>query len=42
VIILLDDRIFSTKWGKEFFKSFPADINVKQLKTKEILEFLEK
>lgn len=42
VIILLDDRIFSTKWGKEFFKSFPADINVKQLKTKEILEFFEK
>jgi ATP-dependent DNA helicase DinG len=41
IILLLDDRIFSTKWGKEFFKSFPSDINVKILKQKEILDFLK-
>jgi len=29
VIVLLDDRIYNTKWWKEFYKSFPKEINIK-------------
>lgn len=28
IVFLLDDRIFSTAWWKEFFKAFPKDIDV--------------
>lgn len=42
VVILLDDRIYSTKWGKALIASFPDDIKIKYGNSKEFLAILEK
>jgi Rad3-related DNA helicase len=42
VVILLDDRIYSTKWWKEFYKSFPSEINCKQWSSEALLSILKK
>jgi Rad3-related DNA helicase len=41
IIILLDDRIFNTKWWKEFYKAFPDEINIKHWTSKWFLSILE-
>ncbi len=42
VVILLDNRIFSTKWWEMFIKAFPDDINIKKWTTNQFLDILEK
>jgi len=42
VVILLDDRIISTKWWEKFFNAFPSDINIKINWSEVFLEILGK
>ena len=42
IVILLDNRVYSTKWGEMFLKAFPDDINIKKGKTNQFLDILEK
>lgn len=41
IIILLDDRIYNTKWWKEFYKAFPSDINIKHWTTNSFFNILK-
>lgn len=40
VVILLDDRIFSSSWGERFYAAFPADINIKISNSQKLFEVL--
>ncbi|MCP4524001.1 MAG: DEAD/DEAH box helicase [Candidatus Gracilibacteria bacterium] len=42
IVILLDDRIYSTQWGNNFFDAFPGDINKKYVSSEQFLHILEK
>ena len=42
VVILLDNRIFSTNWWELFLKAFPDDINIKKWTTDQFINILEK
>lgn len=42
VIVLLDDRIISTKWWEAFYEAFPEDVNVKRWTKKQFLDILER
>ena len=42
IIILLDDRIINTSWWKEFYNSFPKDINIKIWESDNLLKALQK
>jgi Rad3-related DNA helicase len=42
VVVLLDNRVFSTNWGNIFLKAFPDDINIKKWTTNQFLDILEK
>ena len=42
VVILLDNRIFTTFWWEMFFKSFPDSINIKKWTTEQFLNILNK
>ena len=42
IVILLDDRIFNTKWWNMFLKAFPDEINVKKWSSKQFLDILQK
>jgi hypothetical protein len=41
-VILLDNRIFSTKWGEKMFLAFPENINKKISSSDSFLEVLAK
>jgi Rad3-related DNA helicase len=41
MVILLDDRVTSTKWGKTFFSAFPKDINIKHGTSESLLKILK-
>ena len=40
VVVFLDDRIYSTQWWKEFYKSFPEEINIKLWSSDNFLDIL--
>lgn len=42
IVVLLDDRIYSTKWWELFYSAFPEEINIKRVSSKSFLEILEK
>lgn len=42
VVVLLDNRIFSTSWWELFLKAFPDDINIKKGTSEQFLNILEK
>jgi len=42
IVILLDDRIYSTDWWKAFYRAFPLDINTKVGSSKIFLDLLNK
>ena len=42
VVMLLDNRVFSTSWWEAFLKAFPDDINIKKWTTSQFLDILEK
>ena len=42
VVVLLDDRIFNTKWWECFFNAFPKSINIKIWNSNIFLDILEK
>lgn len=42
IIILLDNRIISTKWWEKFFDAFPENINIKSWTGKQFLDILNK
>lgn len=42
VVVLLDNRIFTTLWWEMFLKAFPYDINIKKWTTEQFLNILEK
>ncbi len=42
MVILLDDRIYSTQWWEVFFNAFPKDINKKITSSTSLLEVLRK
>jgi ATP-dependent DNA helicase DinG len=42
VVVLLDNRVFTTKWWEAFLKAFPDDINIKKWTTNQFLDILEK
>jgi len=42
VVVLLDNRLFSTNWWNAFLKAFPSDINIKKWTTNQFLDILEK
>jgi ATP-dependent DNA helicase DinG len=41
IIIFLDDRIYSTSWGKNLFSAFPENINYKKWNSKKLIELLK-
>ena len=42
IVILFDDRIYSSDWWKTFFNAFPKDINIKQAPAQSFLDILKK
>jgi ATP-dependent DNA helicase DinG len=42
IVILLDDRIFRTKWWNMFLKAFPDEINIKKWTSNQFLDILQK
>lgn len=42
VIVFLDDRIYSQKWGEEFYKAFPKGIKIKYGSSENFLEIMKK
>lgn len=42
IIILLDDRIYSTRWWEKFFDAFPDNINKKYVSSDKFLDILNK
>ena len=42
IVIFLDDRIHSTSWWKEFYKSFPDNIKIKRWNSLDFLEIIWK
>jgi ATP-dependent DNA helicase DinG len=40
VVILLDDRIYSTMWWKAFFNAFPSDIDIQVTTSKSIFNYI--
>ena len=40
LVVLLDDRIINTLWWKQFFNSFPVDINIKKWKSDQLIDIL--
>lgn len=41
IVILLDDRIITTKWWEKFFDAFPENVNIKKWTTNQFLDILE-
>lgn len=41
VIVFLDDRIYTTQWGKRYLEAFPKDIKVRYGSTQKLLEILQ-
>lgn len=42
IVIFLDDRIHSTSWWKEFYKSFPENIKIKKWNSVDFLDIIWK
>jgi predicted DnaQ family exonuclease/DinG family helicase len=42
IVVLLDDRIYSTRWWEKFFDAFPKEINKKYVSSDKFLEILGK
>ncbi|NDK08837.1 DEAD/DEAH box helicase, partial [Candidatus Gracilibacteria bacterium] len=42
VVIFLDDRIFSTEWGKVFINAFPTEIDINLISKNDIIDRLSK
>jgi ATP-dependent DNA helicase DinG len=42
IVVLLDDRIYSTRWWEKFFDAFPKEINKKYVSSDKFLEILDK
>ncbi|QFR39753.1 DEAD/DEAH box helicase [Candidatus Gracilibacteria bacterium 28_42_T64] len=42
IVILIDDRIYSTNWGKVFLEAFPKDINIKYSDSTHFLNAIER
>ncbi|MDQ7009456.1 MAG: helicase C-terminal domain-containing protein [Candidatus Gracilibacteria bacterium] len=42
IIIFLDDRIYSTSWGKVFYDAFPDNIKIRKGKSEELIHILQK
>ena len=42
VVIFLDDRIFSTRWGERFYAAFPTEIKIKISPYKSLLSVIKK
>jgi Rad3-related DNA helicase len=42
LVILLDDRIYSTDWWSMFYDAFPREINIKKCSSKIFLDLLNK
>jgi ATP-dependent DNA helicase DinG len=40
IVVLLDDRIYSTKWWEKFFDSFPKNINTKYVSSQKFIDIL--
>lgn len=40
-VIFLDDRIYSTDWGKDFLCAFPSNINLKTTTSEEIINHIK-
>jgi hypothetical protein len=40
--VLLDDRIYSTRWWNAFFDAFPENINKKYVSSDKFIRVLEK
>lgn len=41
IVVFLDDRIFSTKWGEYFYWAFPSNINKKIWKSSSLINILK-
>lgn len=41
VVVFLDNRIYTTKWGNNFLNSFPSDIKIRYGSSSKLLEILE-
>lgn len=42
VVIFLDDRIFTTRWGERFFNAFPNGIRIKKSSSESLIHILKK
>lgn len=42
IVIFLDDRIFSTTWGKVFLDAFPENIRIKTAPATNLLSVIKK
>ena len=42
IVVLIDDRIYSTSWWKVFLEAFPDDINIKYSNSNSFLNVIEK
>lgn len=42
IVVLLDNRIYSTQWWKTFFNAFPQDINYKTGSSSQLMDILSK
>jgi Rad3-related DNA helicase len=41
IVILLDNRIVTTKWGSVFYDAFPSDVNIKRWTSEQFLNILK-
>jgi predicted DnaQ family exonuclease/DinG family helicase len=42
IVIFLDDRIYSTKWGEVFYTAFPKNIKIRKGKSEDLINILQK
>jgi Rad3-related DNA helicase len=42
IIVFLDDRIYSTKWGEKYYQAFPKDIKIRYGSSQKLIELLSK
>jgi ATP-dependent DNA helicase DinG len=40
IVVFLDDRIYTTKWGQSFLHSFPDDIKIRYGSSDKLLDIL--
>ncbi|NDK10068.1 DEAD/DEAH box helicase [Candidatus Gracilibacteria bacterium] len=42
IIVFLDDRIYSTKWGEKYYQAFPKDIKIRYGSSQKLIDLLDK